>query len=452
MRVPTLTAAARIALAGVVGAAALGPWPAIVAAEGPPNLLTVAARVDVPSSGPATEPLPPVPDAALFPPALGKTTSATLPVRHAVRPPWWNASIPRVDPISQLDRGPLQNVNCVMAAGAMLARLAYGIETTGSDLRALQDDLDGGTSLDDLETAVWRGWHAAFDTGALTTLQLRRVLYAGAGAVVIGNYGELPAGIRLSATFTGSHAVYVDAFRAPTADAPAAYYVIDPLGNPAAGYRGGWWSADVLERFAASFGGGLVDAAWAFAHGRVPLDHPILPRSAYPSGPPVLTNDGTVGVAGSRGTAGTDAGPVDAASPAPSPWPSPAPSPAPLPASLLPGASPLPAPSSQPLSTLPAPDPSGVLPSPPGPSPAASPSPLPPPSPSAVPSGEPSVEPSAPAPSGCAVVPVPSPTSSPELAASPDASEAPPASPLPSASAMPSFDPCPPGPPAGSSP
>src|SRR4051794_31250329 len=287
MRLPSLTAPVRVALAVVFGVVALGLRPATEASGEFPLVDAQAVATDVgsPSNDVGNLPFQPVADADLFRP-VAKATSSPPPVRRTPRPPWWNPGTPRVDAISQLDGGPFQNLNCVMASGAMLARLAYGIQTTGSELRGLQDDFDGGTSLDDLQTGIGRGWHVKFSTGALTTLQLRKLLYAGAGALVIGNYSQLPMATRLSTTFTGSHAVYVDAFRAPTPGAPAAYYVIDPLGNPAAGYRGGWWPADVVEGFAASFGGGLVDAAWAFAHGDVPLDHPILPRTAYPTGPP----------------------------------------------------------------------------------------------------------------------------------------------------------------------
>jgi hypothetical protein len=203
-----------------------------------------------------------------------------------VRPPWWNASVPRVPAITQFDGGPLQDSNCTMASGAMLARLAFGIVTTGSQLRALQDDQDGYSNLGDLQTAVGRGWGVHFFTGALTPLQLRALLYAGAGAEVIGNYFQIPVALRLQKDFTGNHAIYIDAFRPPGPDGPAAYYVMDPLGRTWAGYKGDWWPAEDVERFATVYGGGMISTAWAFAGGVVPADHPILPPSAYPSATP----------------------------------------------------------------------------------------------------------------------------------------------------------------------
>ncbi len=207
----------------------------------------------------------------------------------ATRPAWWNAGQPRVPAISQFDGGPLANANCTMAAGAMLARLAFGIMTTGSQLRALQSDQEGGTSLVDLQAALDRGWGVRFFWGTLTPLQLRALLFAGAGAVVQGTYGEIPAELSLQAGFTEGHAIYLDGFRPPGPDGPAAYYVMDPLGQPWQGYRGAWWPADVIERFGLALGGGRIMAAWGFAGGIVPPDHPILPLDAYPTAAPAAS-------------------------------------------------------------------------------------------------------------------------------------------------------------------
>ncbi|HEY6058489.1 MAG TPA: hypothetical protein VIV06_10680, partial [Candidatus Limnocylindrales bacterium] len=201
------------------------------------------------------------------------------------RPQWWSPGVPRVPAITQFDGGPLGNANCVMASGAMLARLTFGILTTGSQLRSLQDDQEGGTSLPDLETAVGRGWGVEFSHGILSAVQLRALLFAGAGAEIVGLYGEIPLELRLQANFTAAHAIYLDGFREPGPEGPAAYYVIDPIGRPSRGYRGGWWPADIVERFALALGFGGIASAWGFAGGVVPEPHPILPPSAYPTAP-----------------------------------------------------------------------------------------------------------------------------------------------------------------------
>ena len=252
----------------------------------------------------------------------------------AYRPAWLAAAgFPRVVPISQFDGGPLQAFNCTMAAGAMLARLGYGIVTTGSQLRALQPDQEGGTSLSDLEVAIGR-YGVSFSQAPISRLQLRALLYAGAGAVVQGSYGDVPVDLRLQKDFTAGHAIYLDGFRPASADGPAAYYVLDPLGPTWAGYRGGWWPADVVEGFATAFGGGSIYAAWAFPGGHTPTSYPVLPPDAYPSPTPE----------------GQTPSLAPGATLPPSPLPSPS---APTPSGEVPSASP-------PL--LPSPDPSASIP------------------------------------------------------------------------------------------
>jgi len=255
------------------------------------------------------------------------------------RPAWLAADgFPRVVPITQFDGGPLQASNCTMAAGAMLARLGFGIVSTGSQLRALQPDQVGGTSLSDLEVSMGR-YGVSFSEAAISALQLRALLYAGAGAVVQGTYGAVPLDLRLQKDFTAGHAIYLDGFRPASADGPAAYYVLDPLGPTWTGYRGGWWPADVVESFATTFGGGAIDAAWAFPGGHTPTSYPVLPPDAYPSATPV--------------------GPAPSLEPGASPSPgagSPTPSSsagAPSPSASAPAPSPLLLPSSNPVATFP---------------------------------------------------------------------------------------------------
>ncbi len=76
------------------------------------------------------------------------------------------SGFPRIHPISQFDGGPFQGSNCTLTAGAMLARLTFGIVTGGSTLRSLQDDQDGGTDLNDLNQALWRGYGVTLPRGS----------------------------------------------------------------------------------------------------------------------------------------------------------------------------------------------------------------------------------------------------------------------------------------------
>lgn len=200
----------------------------------------------------------------------------------ASRPAWLlPTGYPRVPPITQFDGGPLGPANCTMASGAMLARLGYGIVTTGSQLRALQPDQVGGTSLADLQAAI-ATWAVSFNQGAISPLQLRALLYAGAGAVLQVSYAVIPVSLRLQSDFTGGHAIYLDGFRPAGTDGPAAYFVIDPLGPTWAGYKGAWWPAGIVEAAALAFGGGTAYTAWAFPGGTAPANPALLPPSAFP--------------------------------------------------------------------------------------------------------------------------------------------------------------------------
>ncbi len=245
--------------------------------EGPPVAFDLVPAPDPP------QPVQPLPPSGTLQLATYSTWKDTGGDQSVVRPPWWNHDLPRVQPITQFDGGPFQNANCTLASGAMLAKLIFGIVTTGSQLRTLQDDQDGGTSLYDLNTALQRGWGVGFTVGALTPLQFRALIYGGAGAVLGGVYAQIPFDLRLQKNFLGGHAIYIDGFRPPGPDGPAAYYVIDPIGRPWEGYRGTWWPADIIELFAMSLGGGFMDAAWGFAGGTMPSRHPILPANAYPA-------------------------------------------------------------------------------------------------------------------------------------------------------------------------
>ncbi len=219
-------------------------------------------------------------------PGTGPDTGGTT------RPAWLlPTGHPRVRPITQFDGGPLGSANCTMASGAMLARLGYGIVTTGSQLRALQPDQEGGTSLADLQVAIGK-WGVTFSQGAISPLQLRALLYAGAGAVLQVTYGRIPVALRLQKSFTGGHAIYLDGFRPAGADGPAGYFVIDPLGPTWTGYKGEWWPADIVEAAALDFGGGSAYTAWAFPGGTAPANPPPLPPSSYPEEPGVTPAPG----------------------------------------------------------------------------------------------------------------------------------------------------------------
>jgi hypothetical protein len=238
-------------------------------------------------SQPAT-PLGPPPDDQVI--QLVSFNRDAPPPSFGERAPWWTpAGIPRVPHITQFDGGKYASANGVMAAGAMLARLAYGIPTTGSQLRSFPStNGSSGLTLANLEEAIQEGWGVGFRRGTISRLQFRALLHAGAGAVIIVNYDQLPVGLREQPGFLAAHAMYVDAYRGPGADGHAAeYYVMDPMGRPWKGYDGAWWPAEALERAAMAFSGGGIVTSWAFAGGVEPHGpYPSLPPADYPPSDP----------------------------------------------------------------------------------------------------------------------------------------------------------------------
>lgn len=284
-----------IGLGATVGGARLGAIvlaraPQPTAVPGTPVVLPgdEGAPVGIALTPAAPKPLDPLPDNSTI-----RLASYEVPTPSEANDPerkarWWSDTLPRVPAVSQFDGGPLAGVNCVMASGAMLARLAFGIVTTGSQLRALQRDQDGASSYGDLNDAVERGWNVNFLRGLLTPTQLRALSYAGAGLVVSLDYGEVPENVRVQRSFTGNHSVYIDAFTPNGPDGGPAYWVMDPIGHAWAGYKGGWWPAEDIERAGMSRSGGKIYATWAFAGGVVPDRHKVLPPDAFPgatSGP-----------------------------------------------------------------------------------------------------------------------------------------------------------------------
>jgi hypothetical protein len=220
---------------------------------------------------------------------------------------WVNPTgFPRVAPVSQFDGGPLQSYNCTMASGAMLARLGSGIVTDGSTLRSLQPKQVGGTSLNDLAQALWNGYGVSYRYGLVKLDSLKALLRAGYGAVAQGAYGQVPAPLRLQKDFTGSHAIYLDGYY-PGDSAhkiPEAYYVIDPLGRPWAGYEGDWWPAAVVDQFLTSFSGGdRASAMWAYPPGATPptvINPDVLPMPPDPPSSETPSPSGSPSASGSE--------------------------------------------------------------------------------------------------------------------------------------------------------
>jgi hypothetical protein len=217
----------------------------------PVGTVSAALAPDSPADAPAGETLPSTPSEAESQP----------PAPSPEVPEAAYQQVPRVKFVSQFDGGPMQNANCTMAAGAMLADSAFGVVTTGSILRSRQSDQRGGTDLGDLGRALRSGYGLTVVSGGIKPAELRALLTAGYGVVIQGDYERIPVEWRLQRKFDGDHAIYLDAFYPGDAVTPPAYFVMDPLGT--GDYRGGWWPATVIDEFAMAFSGpGRISAAW----------------------------------------------------------------------------------------------------------------------------------------------------------------------------------------------
>jgi hypothetical protein len=265
-----------------------------------------------PSGSPA--PLP-----TLAPDQLAAAAKALVGAKPAK---WVNPTgFPRITPITQFDGGPLQNFNCTMASGAMLARLGSGIVTDGSTLRSLQAKQVGGTSLNDLAAALWHGYGVSYHYGLIKLDSLKALLKAGYGAVAQGVYGQVPAALRLQKDFTGGHAIYLDGYYPgdPAHKIAEAYYVVDPLGRPWAGYEGDWWPAAVVDQFLVAFSGGnRASAMWAYPPGGSPpavVNPDVLPM---PPDPPASATPSPSGSASPSESASTEPSPSESATASPS--------------------------------------------------------------------------------------------------------------------------------------
>jgi hypothetical protein len=248
------------AIAFVVVSALNKPEPISAATEAPEFTANAAPDTPGAAGGPSAFDLtrqPGTPVATLPPTDLSLAAADLLDNKPIS--PLDPSGFPRVAPITQFDGGPFANANCTLASGAMLARLGWGIVTDGSTLRTLQSDQSGGTGLDDMSQALWKGYGVVPHTGLLKPAQLKDLLAKGYGAVIQGVYANIPVPLRLQKNFTGTHAIYVDAYWPGDGKTPPAYFVIDPIGRPQWGYQGDWWPASVVDSFGTAFTTALAD-------------------------------------------------------------------------------------------------------------------------------------------------------------------------------------------------
>jgi hypothetical protein len=169
----------------------------------------------------------------------------------------------RADFVTQTDKRPM--TNCLWASGAMLLdKWTNGdVVVRHQALREKSGDLVGGSTFDDLKIAYAKhGFKLKFSPDGgdrMTWPQLLARLRKGAGAIVLGDYGELPRYHgRWDYKFwkktddEDNHAVYIERYSS------GRVWLMDPLAR--GDWQGEWISVWALRRFA-WFSGGYVYAA-----------------------------------------------------------------------------------------------------------------------------------------------------------------------------------------------
>jgi hypothetical protein len=173
---------------------------------------------------------------------------------------------PRPEFVTETDTRPWND--CLWASASMLLdKWTNGdVRISHERLRRLSGDLHGGSSFEDLQVALRRlGFRITLGPGGDSTITwggLLARLRRGAGAVVMGDYGNLPRWYgRWDIRFWRSkgkkkndnHAIYVERYDARR----GRVWIMDPLAR--GDYRGEWLSVGDLYRFA-WFSGGRVQA------------------------------------------------------------------------------------------------------------------------------------------------------------------------------------------------
>lgn len=150
----------------------------------------------------------------------------------------------RIFHISQLDGSKYSQVNCTMAAGAMLARAMGTKNLSGGDLRWLSGDRAGGTTLSQLQYALERadvdGTKLFYDH-RIEFENFKRRVASGAPAVLSGWNGDIPPQFNASGIIAG-HGMFVAGYD-PKKDR---FLMLDPAKSQDSGT---WWPARVVESF-----------------------------------------------------------------------------------------------------------------------------------------------------------------------------------------------------------
>lgn len=146
-------------------------------------------------------------------------------------------------------------LNCTMASACIaLDRHTEGAKTSNPPLmRSFQSDQVGGTDLNDAADAWAAGYGETLTVNTVSWATFVSQINAGRGAIVQGDYQEIPDAYSGQPSFDGPHAIYVNEFNSDVSKA----LVYDPLRSSAY-----WLPSTYLRNYAEAFAGGSVAAGF----------------------------------------------------------------------------------------------------------------------------------------------------------------------------------------------
>lgn len=145
--------------------------------------------------------------------------------------------------ITQLDGSKYSQLNCTMAAAAMLAHAMGYEDLSGGDLRWLTGDTIGGTTIVQAQAALNKagvsGTKARYHD-RIEFEQFKKRVASGAPAVLSGWNGDIPGGFN-SSGIIGGHAMFVAGY-----DPKKGFLMYDPAKSRD---KGTWWPERVVRDF-----------------------------------------------------------------------------------------------------------------------------------------------------------------------------------------------------------
>lgn len=176
--------------------------------------------------------------------------------------------------VSQFDGSGYASVNCTAAAGAMLLdkQTRGRLQVSAADVRARQSDQSGGIDLAAVAAAFTVYGETLSRVTLPTVLALRNALAGGAGAILQGYYGSIPAAYRLQPTANIDHALYID--HVTQSGTSWWYWVMDPIGKGS--YAGAWVPESAVRAFGWTTGGqGWLGSAALSSRATAGNDQPV---------------------------------------------------------------------------------------------------------------------------------------------------------------------------------